>query len=71
MRRWLYTSREAFSLSTASARILILDFALELWTAEWVCVDSLYGQSANSLLRTDTSKYNQTTQIHKYVYHGR
>ena len=33
MRRWLYTSREAFSLSTASARTLILDFALKLWAA--------------------------------------
>ena len=34
MRRWQYTSREAFSLGTASARTLIVDFALELWTAD-------------------------------------
>lgn len=61
MRRWLHTSQEAFSLGTASARTLILDFTLELWTAGWMSVEALYGQSANSLLRTDTSKYKHTT----------
>ena len=71
MRRWQHMGWEAFSLSTASARTLILESALELWTAGWMCVDSLHGPSANSLLRTDTSKYKHRTQIHKYAYHGR
>lgn len=55
------SSQEAFSLGIASARTLILDFILELWTAGWMSVEALYGQSANSLLRTDTSKYKHTT----------
>ena len=56
-----FSCQEAFSLGTASARTLILDFILELWTAGWMSVEALYGQSANSLLRTDTSKYKHTT----------
>lgn len=41
MRRWLYTSQEAFSLGTASARTLILDFTRAVDSRVDVCGGSV------------------------------